>query len=227
MTNPYEITPLTLLDYPGSIAASIHWFAGCNLRFPYCYNPNIVFGKPGDKDVMDFISERAGFIQAVVMSGGECTLNPDLKELCKRIKNEYGLLIKIDTNGSQPKVVRELLDDRLIDYAALDHKWPAHKDVTLPNGKSLFDQFKATLHILNYYRIPYEVRTAVHPDLLSEDDIITMINEAYDAGYRGKYWLQMFFNTGNTIGNIAPPSRAYDTSKIESASPLEIGYRNF
>ena len=98
MRHPADITPLTFLDYPKK-AACIFWFTGCNLRCPYCYNPELVFGKGGGMDEMAFLQERAGFLDAVVLSGGEATLNPDIAELCRKIKS-MGYLVKVDTNES-------------------------------------------------------------------------------------------------------------------------------
>ena len=81
MRHPADITPLTFLDYPKK-AACIFWYTGCNLRCPYCYNPELVLSHGGGQDEMAFLRERAGFLDAVVLSGGESTLNPDIAELC-------------------------------------------------------------------------------------------------------------------------------------------------
>jgi pyruvate formate lyase activating enzyme len=112
MRHPADITPLTFLDYPKK-AACIFWYTGCNLRCPYCYNPELVLSHGGGQDEMAFLRERAGFLDAVVLSGGESTLNPDIAELCREIK-KLGYLIKVDTNGSNPQVIRNLLEEKLI-----------------------------------------------------------------------------------------------------------------
>lgn len=226
--HPADITPLTFLDYPKK-AACIFWYTGCNLRCPYCYNPELVLGHGGGHDEMAFLKERAGFLDAVVLSGGECTLNPDIAELCRRIKNEIGLLIKIDTNGSNPQVVRGLLEEHLIDYVALDNKMPSNRTWHLPGGAPLFDRFRATLKILQHYKLPHEVRTTVHPGLLDEADILMMIREAHKLGYNDNYYLQFFFDAGKgkTLGNLAPPTRRYDRGLLNDMSPLKIVYRNF
>lgn len=227
MRHPSDITPLTFIDYPKK-AACIFWYTGCNLRCPYCYNPELVLGSSGGVDEMAFLRERAGFLDAVVLSGGECTLNPDIAEVCRHIK-ELGYLVKIDTNGSNPNVVRSLLEDRLIDYVALDNKMPSTRSWHLPGGALLFDRFKDTLHLLQTYKVPHEVRTTVHPDLLDEADILQMIREARLQGYNQTYYLQLFFDDGKvkTLGNMKPPSRRYDRQLLNEMSPLTIGYRNF
>lgn len=228
MVHPIDITPLTFLDYPKK-AACILWYTGCNLRCPYCYNPELVLGRGGGLDEMAFLRERAGFLDAVVLSGGECTLNPDIMELCRAIKRETGLLIKIDTNGSNPQVVRALAEEQLIDYVALDNKMPGNRSWHLPGGALLFDRFRATLKVLQHYALPHEVRTTVHPGLLDEADILRMVRETMSFGYTGNYYLQFFFDAGKgkTLGNLPPPSRRYDRSLLNDMTPLPIVYRNF
>lgn len=225
--HPADITPLTFLDYPKK-AACILWYTGCNLRCPYCYNPELVLGNSGGHDEMAFLRERIGFLDAVVLSGGEASLNPDIVELCREIKS-LGYLIKIDTNGSNPEVIRNLLHEQLIDYVALDHKMPSGRTWRLPGGAKLFDRFSETLKLLQSYKLPHEVRTTVHPALLDEADILQMIREAYRLGYSSTYYLQFFFSTskGKTLGNLPEPDRRYDRSLLNDMSPLPIGYRNF
>lgn len=224
--HPADITPLTFLDYPKK-AACIFWYRGCNLRCPYCYNPDLALAKSkGNVDELAFLKERVGFLDAVVLSGGESTLVPHLPELCRRIK-ALGYLIKIDTNGSNPHVIKALLEDKLIDYVALDHKMPAARTWTLPSGQPLYDRFVETLHLLQAHALPHEVRTTVHPDLLDEADILSMVREAQSLGYDGTYYLQFFFQTDHTLGNLPSPTRRYDRALLDERSPLTLGYRNF
>ncbi len=228
MRHPSDITPLTYLDYPKK-AACILWFTGCNLRCPYCYNPELVLaGKAPVKemDEMAFLRERAGFLDAVVLSGGEATLVQDLPELCEKIR-ALGYLVKIDTNGSNPHILGELLERRLIDYVAMDNKMPASRTWTLPGGARLFERFEESLARLQASGIPYEIRTTVHPGLLDEADILQMVRECHERGYNGTYYLQFFFNAGKTLGNMEPPTRRYDRGLLDKYSPLKIGYRNF
>ncbi len=228
MRHPADITPLTYLDYPKK-AACILWFTGCNLRCPYCYNPELVLaGKAAQKemDEMAFLRERAGFLDAVVLSGGEATLVEDLPGLCERI-HALGYLVKIDTNGSNPHILGELLERRLVDYVAMDNKMPSTRTWTLPGGAKLFERFTESLARLQASGIPYELRTTVHPGLLDEADILQMVRECHELGYNGTYYLQFFFNAGKTLGNLQPPTRRYDRGLLDRFSPLPIGYRNF
>lgn len=225
MRHPADITPLTFLDYPRK-AACIFWYTGCNLRCPYCYNPDLVLGNGGGHDELAFLRERRGFLEAVVLSGGECTLNPDIEELCRQIKL-LGYLIKIDTNGSNPHILKRLIEKQYIDYVAVDHKMPSTRTWPLPGSHTLYERFRESLQLLQEYRVPHEVRTTVHPALLDEADILQMIREAHAEGYDGTYYLQFFFNAGHTLGHLPPPVRRYDRNLLDTHSPLPIGYRNF
>ena len=167
-----------------------------------------------------------GFLDAVVLSGGEITLQPQLKEICQDIK-ALGYLIKIDTNGSNPEILQDLLEHKLVDYVAMDNKMPCNRTWNLPGGDPLFGRFARCLNLLKNSGTPFEIRTTVHPGLLDEADILQMIRECENLGYSGTYYLQYFFNAGFTLGNMKPPTRRYDRQLLNRHSPLAIGYRNF
>ncbi len=117
----------TLLDYPGKVASLIFTY-GCNLRCEYCHNPELVIQRCLKKNIIDektifsFLEERKGLLDAVVITGGEPTLQLDLIPFIKRIKN-LGYLVKLDTNGTNSKTVKEILDLNIIDYWAMDVKY--------------------------------------------------------------------------------------------------------
>lgn len=116
----------TLIDYPGKLSCGI-FLCGCNFDCPYCHNPDLVNGCSGHAAEFDpgsvyrFIENRKGFLEGVVISGGEPTLQDDLFDLCRHIKN-LGYPVKLDTNGSRPGVIKKLIDEALIDYIAMDVK---------------------------------------------------------------------------------------------------------
>ena len=196
----YSITPFTLLDYPDKTAC-ILWFAGCNMRCSYCYNPDIVLGKGklSFEDALKFLNTRKNLLDGVVLSGGECTLNPKIKSLIKEIKN-IGMDVKIDTNGSRPNVLKQLINENLINYVSLDFKTIKNKfhDITKSN---LFNQFNISLNLLIQSTIPFEVRTTVHSDLITQEEIQQMLLILEDANYSGKYYLQNYINNTATLGN--------------------------
>ena len=142
-----DITPLTLLDFPNKVAC-IFWLRGCNLFCQYCYNVSLVRGTgspAGDRtDYLDFLRDRVGFLDGVVLSGGECTLCPDLIPICREIR-QLGFAIKIDTNGTRPGVVKALVEEGLCDYIALDYKAPPEQYGAVTGRPDLFPSFSATL----------------------------------------------------------------------------------
>lgn len=129
----------TLLDYPGKIA-TIVFTPGCNLRCGFCHNPEFVLIEEIEKIRHDFISEeiffrflstRIGFLDGVVICGGEPTIHTDLPEFCRRIK-DLGFLVKLDTNGSNPEMLEKLLNQELVDYIAMDikHTFDKYSEIT-------------------------------------------------------------------------------------------------
>ncbi|MBK6264002.1 anaerobic ribonucleoside-triphosphate reductase activating protein [Marivirga sp. S37H4] len=200
--NPiYDITPFTLLDYPDK-AACILWFAGCNMRCGYCYNPDIVFGKgkKGTAEALSFLQSRKGLLDGVVMSGGECTLHKELIPLSQQAK-ALDMSIKIDTNGSRPKVLKALADQHTLDYVALDFKAPSHK-FDLLTRSNLYKPFTESLEFLIASGIPFEVRTTVHSAQLQTADILNMSDFLTCKGYTGNYYLQHFTNNSKTIETL-------------------------
>jgi len=114
----------SLIDYPGRVS-SVAFISGCNFRCPYCHNPALAMGhypeRISEKDLLAFLLPRRKLIDALVVSGGEPTLHPGLAQLCRSIRN-LGLAIKLDTNGSRPEVLEDLIRDQLVDYIAMDIK---------------------------------------------------------------------------------------------------------
>lgn len=222
-----DITPLTLLDFPNKVAC-IFWLRGCNLFCQYCYNVSLVKetgSSTGDRtDYLDFLRDRVGFLDGVVLSGGECTLCPDLISICRKIR-QLGFAIKIDTNGTRPNVIKTLVEENLCDYIALDYKAPEHLFGTITRRADLFPYFSETLDYLIHKDFPFEVRTTVHSGLLGEKEINLISGDLLSRGYRGTYYLQNFFKTEETLGNISEPERLIDLSLLNTHIPL--GLRNF
>ena len=220
----YNITPFTLLDYPHKTAC-ILWFAGCNMKCVYCYNPDIVFGKGkiSISEVLNFLNRRKSLLDGVVLSGGECTSHKNIRQLLQEIK-KLGFLVKIDTNGSNPEKLINLINENLVDYVALDFKSTKEKfnEITKSN---LFSEFEKTLNYLVKSKFPFEVRTTVHSELLNLEDLQSMTEKLENCGYRGKYYLQYYLNDVMSIGNISNTKRNYiNTESIQTK--LEVVIRN-
>ena len=208
----HSFTPFTLLDYPDK-SACILWFAGCNMTCDYCYNPEIVFGKGSFyfSEIISFLKARSNLLDAVVFSGGECLIHKDIIPFIKLVKS-LGFLIKVDTNGSQPKVLEKLIEENLIDYVALDFKGPKEKFFTITKS-DFYTQFLSCLELLQASSIPFEVRTTYHSSLLNPEDITAMQDVLLELGYDKNYYIQNFRNYQNTIAPL-PDSQSISEKDI-------------
>ena len=220
----YDITKFTALDYPEHLAAII-WFARCNMRCPYCYNTDIVFGegKISEDEALKFLKSRIGLLEGVVLSGGECTLQEGILDFCQKIK-ELGFKIKLDTNATQYEKVVSLVENSLIDYIAVDYKAPEYKFHKITKNTN-FENFSKTVDYLIKKEFLFEARTTVHSSLLDEDDINWIIKDLQNRGYKGIYYLQNFLYDENTIDKVEKQKKELDRSKIVDL--IKIEYRNF
>lgn len=218
----HSLTPFTLLDYPDKTAC-ILWFAGCNMRCSYCYNPDIVLGKGKieAEEIYNFLDKRKGLLDGVVFSGGECTLHPSFFPMLQKIKS-MGFAVKIDTNGSKPEILEKAIKEHLVDYVAMDFKALPHTFENITNS-SLFDKFERSLFVLNNAPIPFEVRTTVHTELISENDLKQMIQYLEKQNYTGNYYVQFFRNEVPTIGNLTESKRFKEN--IFSTETIQIHFR--
>jgi pyruvate formate lyase activating enzyme len=219
----YSLTPFTLLDYSHK-SACILWFAGCNMRCLYCYNPEIVFGKGtiSFEEALQFLKSRKQLLDAVVFSGGECLLHKKSIPFIAEIK-KMGFLVKIDTNGSQPEVLEELIKKELINYVALDFKAMPSNFEKITQSK-LFVPFEKSLLLLLQSKIPFEVRTTVHSELLKKKDIQEMLCYLENAGYTGNYYIQHFVNGAPTIEKLGHSFRELENENL-STEKIKVHFR--
>ncbi|MBK8954025.1 MAG: anaerobic ribonucleoside-triphosphate reductase activating protein [Saprospiraceae bacterium] len=226
MSNPiYHITPFTQLDYPDKLACII-WFAGCNMRCLYCYNTEIVKGKGrlSYEEALEFLKSRKNLLDAVVLSGGECTMHIRLEEFIHKIKDMH-FLVKIDTNGSHPRLLSKLIRENLIDYVALDFKALQDRFFKITRSDH-FKDFEKTLELLVSSKIPFEVRTTVHSEFLDQDYLIRMARYLKNKSYSGTYFLQSFFNDIPTLGSLKNDYKSIPAEFIQNAG-LQIEVRKF
>jgi pyruvate formate lyase activating enzyme len=196
-----SITPFTLLDYPHK-SACILWYAGCNMRCLYCYNPEIVLGKGtiAFTNVIAFLKTRIGLLDAVVFSGGECLIHKNILEHIELVK-KMGFLVKIDTNGSSPKVLKKLLELNLIDFVALDFKALPEKFEAVTKS-NLFTDFEASFELLKSSKIKYEIRTTYHSELCSKKDLKQMSAYLEEKGYDNNFYVQNYINGSETLSPL-------------------------
>lgn len=183
----------SLIDYPGKMSCVL-FLAGCNFDCPYCHNPDLARGCPScgtclsKEYVFDFLERRRGLLDAVVVSGGEPTLSPDLAPVCERIR-EMGYPVKLDTNGSRPAVLKKLLDRGLVDYVAMDLKTsPLHYGL-LTREACTPSEILTSIRLIIDRCEAYEFRTTCVRPLVS-DGIIESIAKVVHGARR--YVLQRF-----------------------------------
>jgi pyruvate formate lyase activating enzyme len=181
---------LTLIDYPGKLAATV-FLLGCNFRCSWCYSSEIVLPEKikkhpsiSEKEVISFLEERRDLLEGVVICGGEPTINKDLEKFIKKIK-ELGFSVKLDTNGSNPKMLEDLI--KVVDYVAMDVKVPKDKYLKVLGIKA--ENIEKSINILKESNIDYEFRTTVVPGILDKDDILKIAK--WISGAK-KYYLQNF-----------------------------------
>ena len=185
----------SFLDWDGKVS-SIVFLPGCNFKCPYCSNWLLVHEPDSLPEVKldkieHFLTERKDFIDCVVITGGEPTIHSWLPELLKHFK-ELGLLVKLDTNGTNPKILSELLtpNSRLIDYIAMDVKAPLNEKYDLACGTKVnLAEIRESIKLIMNSGIDYEFRTTVIPNLLGEAEIEAIAQTI--AGAK-KYALQQF-----------------------------------
>lgn len=224
----YDLTPFTMLDFPGHVSAIV-WFAGCNMRCPYCHNPDIVKGKSGklkEQDVLSFLKDRIGLLDGVVLSGGEATLYAGIIPFARKVR-EMGMSIKLDTNGTRPNIIRQMLSEKLLDYIALDYKAPIDSFLKVTGIKSKIP-FDETLSLLCAQdAVPVEIRTTVHTALLGEEDIKEIMLDLEKQGFKGSYYVQNYHPpVGKTLGNLPSQDIELVPPSIIPAS-FSLGFRNF
>ena len=208
----------SLIEYPGK-ASTVIFFGGCNFRCGYCHNPELVFAEAPSilpEDFFAFLEKRRRFIDAVCVSGGEPTLQPELPDLLRRIKAK-GLAVKLDTNGTNPSMLKELLREGLVDFIAMDIKGPAKAYESITGRPVDIEAVRESARLLAEARktgtIILEYRTTVCRELLTQEDIAEMLTEYPDPP---DWYLQTFKNPGA----ILDPDGAYSAYSIQEMKEM-------
>ena len=186
----------SMIDFPGKISCVL-FLAGCNFNCPYCHNPELAKGCmdclnfPSESNFYDFLEKRRGFLDGVVISGGEPTLQRDLISLCEKIK-AMGYPVKVDTNGSRPRVIKGLIEKGLVDYIAMDIKTdPLHYLSVIKRDCSPED-IVSSIRIIMESGLRYEFKTTCIKPLVSEEVVRNICHIIQGADL---YALQQFRNT--------------------------------
>lgn len=181
------LVKFTLIDFPGRPAAIV-FTQGCNFRCRYCHNPELVyphlFLEPmPEEEVWSFLKRRQGTLEGVVVSGGEPTLHEDLPEFMACLK-QMGYATKLDTNGSRPEVLRELIDKKLVDYIAMDLKAPLEKYSAITGVETKQDVLLQSMDLIRQSGLEYEFRTTYDKEVLTDADINALEELTAHKNYR-------------------------------------------
>lgn len=189
----------TLLDYPGKVACTV-FLPGCNLRCPFCHNASLVLA-PGAGQVsleafFAFLAKRQGILDGVCVTGGEPTLYPDLPDFLGRIR-AMGFCVKLDTNGTHPEALKQVLSQGLADYVAMDIKAGPARYADACGGMEVLNAVRKSAGMLMGSGVDYEFRTTcVHP-IHTPEDMAEL--GAWLQGAK-RYFLQAFVDSGDLVG---------------------------
>lgn len=206
--------PLSLLDYPG-IISSIVFTQGCPFRCGYCHNPELISAQAPDvsnilkpEDVLKHLHRRKNMVEGVCITGGEPTVHPDLPDFIRKVKR-LGLLVKLDTNGLTPRMIELLIEERLVDFFAMDlkHTWRRYLEVIGINQAQVIDNCRQTFCLIQDSSTPHEFRTTVYPGYHCKEDLEEMAGQLRE----GERYVLQDIRYGKTLNPI-----------LERAEPLDL-----
>jgi len=219
----------SFIDYPGKIATVI-WTPGCNFRCPFCYNVDLVLNPSSlssfsETEVLNHLQKEKDFLDGLVITGGEPTLQPDLIDFLLKVKTE-NLSVKLDTNGSHPEVLEKLIKQGLINYVAVDikaslrpEKYSLLSGVNIKYCSRVLLKVITTIDLLTDSRVEYELRTTIAPDFLSEDDFLEIGRFCKERKnqdvFPGRYVIQNFF-PAPTLNPDFTVKKSWEKERLEA-----------
>ncbi len=203
----------SLIDYPGKIGAVI-FTQGCNFRCPYCHNPELVdpdrYGPIiSEEAALSFLDKRQGKLEAVTVTGGEPTLQPDLEFFLEELKKR-GYLTKLDTNGSKPDILEKVIRRRLVDYLAMDIKGPLDAYQRIASAAVDISKIERSIKLIMASGINYEFRTTVARSHLGLEDLVSVAKLIKQARL---YVLQPYIPT-KTLAHPMPSEKTYTPEEL-------------
>lgn len=216
----WGLKELTLVDYPKKVACSV-FTPGCNFRCPYCYNPELVFKEEGkirkisEEKFFSFLDERKNKLDGVVLIGGEPTIQPDITEFARKIK-EKGFLVKLDTNGSRPGMIKKMIENKLVDYIAMDVKNSFEEYEGTIGVDFKVENIRKSIQIIKKAgeegEIDYEFRTTVVPSLVGKEEL-EEIGEMLEGSK--KFFIQQFNLKNGTLNPKFEEVEPYSKKKLK------------
>lgn len=192
---------LTLIDYPGHIAATV-FTVGCNFRCPFCHNPELIISNCQftisnvlENDFFDFLETRQNKLEGICITGGEPTIQPDIIEFVRKIK-DLGFKVKLDTNGARPDILRQLFSEKLLDFVAMDIKSSLETYNKATNSQVDIERIKLSVDLIRSSGVDYEFRTTAVPGLHDAEDFVKI---GKWLACSKKYVLQAFEDKGKIL----------------------------
>ena len=206
---------LSLIDFEPHTVATV-FVGGCNFRCGFCHNPDLVLHSKDlktikENEVLSFLEKRKKWLDGVCITGGEPTLYTDLPSFISQIK-ERGFLVKLDTDGYNPAMIKRLIDNKLLDYIAMDIKTSLDDYETVVCVKVDINQIKKSIELIQNSGIDYEFRTTVVPGLITKDNVIKIANLLKGSK---RYVLQNFRSNRDMIENRFKNIKPYKKEEIE------------
>ena len=204
---------MTLLDYPGKVACTV-FLQGCNFRCPFCHNSDLLPGAGQDfmtrEEFLSFLESRKGLLDAVCVSGGEPTLQPELEDFLRDIK-AMGYHVKLDTNGSRPEILMHLVGEGLVDYVAMDIKNSPDGYAATAGARICLPDIEKSITYLLSGSVDYEFRTTVVAELHKEADfeaITKWLKALCPQGKARRFFLQSYVDRDSVLeGGLHAPSK--------------------
>lgn len=217
------IQKISTVDYPGHPCASI-FTIGCNMRCGYCHNPELVLPEQfaptiPTEDILGFLQKRVGLLDAVTISGGEPTEQPDLVDFIRQVKG-MGFLVKLDTNGTRPWIVQQLTDEKLIDFVAMDIKGPLDKYVQIAARPVDTDAIEESIRLIK--SLPgHEFRTTIVSGQLVPEDFERVGKMVKGAK---RFALQHFTAKGNLVSPQFARATSFTDDEMAQARQIMERY---
>jgi pyruvate formate lyase activating enzyme len=213
----------SFIDYPGKIC-SLVFLGNCNFRCPYCHNPDLIrkaeaLPTIAEQNVLDFIEKKSKWIDAVCITGGEPSLDRSIIDLMVKLKKK-GFLVKFDTNGTNPEILKEMIKRKLVDFIAMDIKNPLKKYEEIIKAKTDIKKIKQSIEIIKKSGIDYEFRTTILPKHHTEKEVLDIAKDLKSAK---KYVLQNF-KPGKCLDETYNKEKTFSHDELMRFKELVKGY---
>lgn len=205
----------SVIDFPPYIACTV-FISTCNFRCGFCHNPDLVnnsgkLKQYSEEEILTFLDSKKNILDGVCISGGEPTLYPGLKAFIKKIKDK-GFKVKLDTNGTNPELLKELIDNKLLDYIAMDIKASKENYEKAVSTKVSLEKIQKSVDIIKNSEVDYEFRTTIVPELIDESAIIDIAE--WLRGSK-KYALQQFVSSLPLLDKSFEAKQPYNKDMLD------------